>query len=351
MKQKADAGAARLYARSVGLVTAVGLTARSSAAALRSGINRFEEIPFHDVGGRPIIGARVPRVADGLQGLGRYAALLSAAIADVDLEGSGMPSRLPIVIGIPRSERPGRPAKLETDLLGALESHGRWSFDRERSYTVAGGNTAGMHGLRRARSILADTDAPAVLVACVDSYLNRKALDHLEVEMRLKTEDNPDGVIPGEAAAAILVTRSRDRQASPPLLEIAGLGFGHEEGERPGSTPNTGRGLAAAVKGCLTEAGVTTAATHFRIGDVAGERRRFSEASYASSRTVRESHADYPLWLPAESFGDIGAASGAALLIIAAMAFTKGYAPGPGALCQTASTSGERAAAYVAASN
>jgi 3-oxoacyl-[acyl-carrier-protein] synthase-1 len=336
------------HLRAVGLVSAVGLTARAAAAALRAGILRFQEIPFHDAGGNPIIGAPVPMIADGCQGLRRFAVLLSAAIQDAEEQlGGGLPKGLPLIVGLPEEGRPGTPSRLERDLVGEVEANGGWDFDRTTSRLIPTGNTAGLRAVRHARMLLEDPKIPAVVVAGVDSHLNSAALAHLESGQHLKTEDNPDGVIPGEGAAALVLTRPWEGDRTPPLLEIPGLGIRKEEATPENGGPNTGRGLADAIRDALADAGVTSAATHFRLSDVAGERWQFSETNYAMSRTIRERHADYPLWLTAESFGELGAAAGPALLAIAAIAFEKGYAPGPGALCQTGTMSGDRAVAFV----
>jgi len=51
---------------------------------------------------------------------------------------------------------------------------------------------------------------------------------------------------------------------------------------------------------------------------------------------------------PAMTVGDVGAASGALALMLAADSFTNDYAPGPVAMCEVASEGGLRAAAVMA---
>ncbi|QRK11038.1 hypothetical protein JQX13_13770 [Archangium violaceum] len=60
-----------------------------------------------------------------------------------------------------------------------------------------------------------------------------------------------------------------------------------------------------------------------------------------------ESHLDGPLWLCAESIGEVGAAASLCQLVRMAQAWQRGYAPGPRALCFASSVSGERAVAVV----
>ncbi len=275
-------------------------------------------------------------------------ALLSAAIHDlVEQLGRELPVGLPILVAGPEKGRPGTPARFEEDLVRSVQAEGGWRFDERASAMILTGNTGGIRGLGHARALLQDSNVPGVLVTGVDSFLNRAALDHMESGRYLKTADNPDGVIPGEGAAALLVTRPWAWDRIPPLLEVVGLGSAGEEAAADSDLPNTGKGLAAAIRDALSDAGMSTGATDFRLSDVAGERVQFAETNYAMSRTLRERHEQYPLWLPGESLGEVGAAAGPTLLAVAGIAFAKGYAPGPAALCQTGSRSGARALAVV----
>ena len=45
---------------SAGLVCSVGLSAAAACAAMRAGIAMFEELPYADNRGQPIVGAVVP---------------------------------------------------------------------------------------------------------------------------------------------------------------------------------------------------------------------------------------------------------------------------------------------------
>jgi len=334
-----------LYLRSSGLVTAVGLSARASAAALRAGVLRFQEIPFHDSGGNFVIAAPVPRVTEGCLGLRRLVRMLATAVRDAaaQLDG-GFRSGLPLLLALSERERPGRPDGLDARLLPALEAETGLSFDRALSGAIAGGGTAVHRALQHARDLLQSPGIPAVVVGAVDSWLNRRGIDHLEEMRRLKTPMDPDGVIPGEGAAVLVLERAPSRDT---VLEVSGLGFADEPADRDPERMLVGHGLASAIHAALEDAGCDAEATWFNLSDSAGDRRAFMESTYATARTRPGRHEAFPQWLPAESFGDIGAVSGAAQIAVAAAAFAKGYAPGPGALSQTAKSDGERAVALL----
>ena len=60
-------------------------------------------------------------------------------------------------------------------------------------------------------------------------------------------EDYSNGVIPGEAAAAVYVNRAPFSMASP-QIQLAGLGFGHEKATVSSEEPLLGVGLTGAAR-------------------------------------------------------------------------------------------------------
>jgi hypothetical protein len=60
-----------LYVTCLGLICAVGLTPESAGAAMRAGIAGFEELPYFDDDGEPVIGAMVPSLPKELRGRAR----------------------------------------------------------------------------------------------------------------------------------------------------------------------------------------------------------------------------------------------------------------------------------------
>src|SRR5262249_36695421 len=115
---------------------------------------------------------------------------------------------------------------------------------------------------------------------------------------------------------------------------VVGLGFGHEPSGVLSEEPLLGRGLADAGRQALAEAGWGFHELEFRLADLTGESYGFREHALAHARLMRVVRLeDHPLWHPAESIGDTGAAAGVVLLVLAAVAFAKGYAPGDRAAC------------------
>ena len=67
----------------------------------------------------------------------------------------------------------------------------------------------------------------------------------------------------------------------------------------------------------------------------------------AAVRQSRAHEKPLPVWYPAASVGDLGAAAGPLLLVVAATGIARGYAPGPVVMCEASSDDGLRAACVV----
>lgn len=339
-----------LLVSSVGMVCSVGLNAASSCAAVRARIARFLETPFHDGAGQPIIAAAVPEVLQGRQGPQRLAPLLAGAIRDclrgrsAAVQSSGGAPIL--LVAIDDLHRPDYFEELPQRLLADVQGILGVRF-ASKSQVVAGGKTGFFRTLEQARELLRNGVAESCLVAAVDSFINSRALRWLEEQDRLKTELNSDGIIPGEAAAALWVTRSESDGSG--LLEIQGLGFAEERSPLEDDQPNLAIGLAEALRRAMADAGLSLAEIDFRVGGMAGERLEFMEASTALARIQRVHKESFELWVPAEKLGDTGAALPACMIVLTSVGIAKGYAPGRRALLSQSSQSAERAACVVAA--
>jgi 3-oxoacyl-[acyl-carrier-protein] synthase-1 len=181
-------------------------------------------------------------------------------------------------------------------------------------------------------------------VCAADSFVNGPTLGWLGRHLRLKTEENSDGVIPGEAGAAVLLT---PEPGGGPAVRVRGLGFSEEKAHVLTEEPLVGRGMAAAAKQALAEVGVGMPEIDFLVSDVAGEQYAFKELALVQQRLMRQRREEMSLWHPAQSAGDTGAAAGVLGLAVVREAFAKGYAPGPRVMVFAGSAGGARAVAVV----
>lgn len=333
----------KVFITAVGLVCPAGLSAPAACAAMRAGMALFSELPYRDNAGEPIVGAFVPSVQLSLTRDNRLIDLLTAALRDcLDASRLDSPAQVPLLIGLAEPGRPGGGAALADVIVRQVEERLGLKFHSGLSRAIPLGHTAGFAGLKMAREILNDPKVPACVVAGVDSYINASALRWLSVNDRLKTADYSDGVIPGEAAAAVVVRREPSAEST---MRVIGMGFGKETAHILCDEPLLGQGLTAAARSALAEAKFGLHEIDWRISDVTGEQYGFKEIPLVEGRLVRIARKEpQPLWHCADSIGDSGAAAGVVQLVVVYQAYRKGYAPGDKAICLTSSVPGDRAA-------
>ena len=323
-----------------GLVTSVGRTTAACCCAFRAKIANPFETSFIDSSGAWIMAHQVEfdRPCTGLPKLATMAALaIEEALQDINRDQW---RRLPMLLCVAETERPGRMAGLDDLLLKQIQGELGVSF-ASSSAVVPHGRVSVAMALAQARTLLESAKIPGVLIVSADSLLSWPALSHYERENRLLTESNSNGFMPGEGAGALWVGGGEGR--SPQLL-CTGIGFGHELAHIDSGEPLRAEGLTNAIKASLNDGGRQLHDMDFRITDNSGEQYYFKEATLALSRTLRQRKEAFDIWHPAECTGEAGAASGVAVVATAREACLKGYAPGPNILTHWANDAGQRAA-------
>jgi 3-oxoacyl-[acyl-carrier-protein] synthase-1 len=186
--------------------------------------------------------------------------------------------------------------------------------------------------------------ARPVLVGGVDSWLVPETLEWLDELEALHSDAMPWGFCPGEAAAFCLLSGT-----VPPASRLVLLGAGHAVERQRIRTRSVclGEGLSAAWRAAL---GAVTGANR-RIDqvwcDLNSEPYRGDEIALTVARTREHLAESVEIVTPADSWGDVGAATGPLLLAAAEMAAAKNYAAGPMSLLSASSDGGPRAALIV----
>ena len=328
-----------------GMVTAVGLDAPSSCAAMRARLDGFRETRFLGPGGKWLVGAPAPLPRNWI-GQKRMVHLAAGAVVDALAASPAAEADLALILCLAENTRPGRPITDPEAFLRDLATIVGLPA-RTRTHLIAHGRPSGFVALDRARKLLADGAAGHVLILGVDSYLTVAGIAHYLAAGRLLGPGNANGFIPGEAAAAVLV-------GSSGALRLTGLGLAREPAflyngldEDGAHLPLRGDGMTAAYKAALDTANVDLAHVDYRIGDLIGEQFFFKQATLASLRLERGRTAFQDFWSPGENLGNVGAAVVPAMIGMALTAAVKGYAPGSPVLIEASGDDGACGAAVL----
>lgn len=335
-----------------GMVCGVGLDAPSACAAIRCAMDNFQETRYMDKGGEWIIGSSVP-LATNVRGRTRLVKMVSMALQECLQHFATVPDEIPLFLCVAERERPGRMDGLEEHLFGEIEAELGYQFHAQESRGIPLGRVSAAVALKHARELIYEKQFPYVLIAGVDSLLVGPTLAAFEENERLLTSQNSNGFIPGEAGAAILVCNpslhpSTSSSGGPATqLLCQGIGFGQEAANVMAEHPLRADGMVNALQLALSEAGYEMADLDFRIADISGEQYYFKEAALALSRTLRKRKEHFYIWHPADCIGNVGAAIGVVMIIVALTASRKQYAYGRRMICQFGGDSGQRAAAVI----
>lgn len=313
-----------------GAVTAVGLTAAQTCAAIRAGIKRNAPVEAQILAHQePRIGARVsadPRLrSDDAQWL-----LNLAARALRECESVPFDAQTVLLYLMPEQHRGHPLGQLgDSELLVRLEL----LMDRRfgpSSRVLRSGAAGCIEALGLARELIDSGAAAQCLIGGADSLLRRADLDVLARENRLLGPTQSQGLVPGEGAAFVLVGRG---EPNPPpdskTVRVRGLGIGYERNTVLGSESSVGEAFSSALTFALADAGISESEIDFVAGNYNGERYDAWETSHANARSYRTRRERLPVMWPAASVGEIGIAGGVLAIVAAADAIMGEYAIKP----------------------
>jgi 3-oxoacyl-[acyl-carrier-protein] synthase-1 len=349
----------------IGAVTPVGATAIETAGSLRAGICRFRQDGFYvPLGADDDEGGGARDVADGVTASAVAAlppsAVGAARIFELALRATRDLMRDRSVAGGPDPGPTGWFLALpEEDAVtaswGLAKSLGPALLDRlgdPASSVVATRAQGGAGSLAVLGDAVAAIRGGAIARAVVvgaDTFIDRDRLSLLDRDLRIKSPRASAGMIPGEAATALVLESAATalRRRARVLATLGEVGAGDETQAIGGDRESSGRGLTQALRAAL--AGGASHAPRWVLCDLNGEAYRAVEWGTVSVRLARELGAGARLTHPADCLGEVGAAIGGVLIAQALGGFARGYAPAPEALLWAGSDRGLRAAVRVLA--
>ncbi|SCY20838.1 beta-ketoacyl synthase N-terminal-like domain-containing protein [Desulfoluna spongiiphila] len=337
----------------LGMVSSVGHDVKTACASIRAGVKRPEKLQNfyadspkgYDEWEDGLVTGHSVLEGDVDDTEGRMCRLLSAAIDDIaDDAGLVESDDLPLFLALPGKERDLFSDQTMDDyIIGnkALFPH------VSEVLSFPSGHAAGIMALERATEAIGAGKCDRALVAGVDSLIGFSNLSRLNRMNRLKTEMNSNGLIPGEAAAVVLVedcSKAEQRKAAiQGFVEASATGF---ESHHCLAGGHAGSGLSDTVDALFPPEEKNSVAVRAMITDLNGESYRSDEMSMMHARIFSRMGGEKELLCPARSTGDTGAASSCVAMCLAARTMIRGGFGHTDCRCLilSSSESGERGA-------
>jgi 3-oxoacyl-[acyl-carrier-protein] synthase-1 len=363
----------------MGLVCAVGGDAVTAAAAQRAGIVRRQPIAEVKVFDEseleaPLVAAPVLGGSGGFTQSGAWIRLADAALTDLVTSAqlppasdvrfwqeTGLAWVLPEIdderFGWPPSEIPTLLDRWATQVLVDVTG-----LQLLRPAIFAPMGSAGMAAVLGQLPAIFRRQVRRVLIVAVESWLDAHSLNWLGQRDRLKGAEMPVGLCPGEAGACLLLelpdaARTRKADAAATILSAA------IEAPPPASAsedfresrhewaPALAVNLSRAIEEALRSAGRALPFRGDIYVDLNGETWKSEVWGQAQVRLQGAIDFDRTRTrFPAIELGDVGAASAAVSLCLAARSFARGYATGTEALICSISDSGHTGAIVIGGS-
>jgi 3-oxoacyl-[acyl-carrier-protein] synthase-1 len=338
----------RVHIAAVSAWTPVGLSAASTAAAVRAGISRIGSHPvLTNRDGEYVSGGLLRHIDAGLVGPTRMTSLASGALGELVANAgprffaAGTRS---LLVALPEA-RPGFGDAEAREVLHDLETGAAAQLRASRIEPCGRGHAGGLVALAIAADRIASGTDDVCIVGGVDSYYDYETLEWMQDNRQLTTATTRDGFPPGEAASFVVLAAESAlaRLGCVSLARVRGWGVAHEANRIKTEDVNLGRGLAQAFTGAFASLGLPGEAADAVYCDINGERYRSEEFAFA---WMRHPHAmrDQGYETVVRSCGDVGAASGPLGCVLAVQSWARRYAHGPRALVWGSSEGGARAA-------
>lgn len=340
----------RIVITAIGMTTSLGLSTARSLAAIRGVVANFTEhetvMVNGDAYGTELSGAKIARLPEDVLsrqicGAHRAVALLRPALQECL---NGLPETLLSDTRLRWSSRAEFfSADLPSPLHTLLED---WEpFRRLQAEPVASdlGRCQFFEEVIKAMADLRAGTCQGVLVACVDSLCDTPHLEQLFEEGRLKSGSDPEGIVAGESAGALLLeleSRAMARNA-PVYAYVHAGGRGFETLGGPGSAPARGKELSRAFREAFSQLPNGGSEINTVLVDLNGEGARAYEWGCTEGRVFSARDTPPELKHPADCAGDCGMAMGA-VLVGAAAGFMSGTLPVRHVALSTADEKGAR---------
>lgn len=338
-----------------GVVSPIGTTALETAMLLRTGLPALTEAPLSAGDPKSGVTMGITRLLSPTTfGAERATELLGVALAELinsvrDAGGLAIRDlKLRVAVAIDE-DLPGSTTLMRNQLTALFVNQLGHADIRFSPPNGPGGAAGAAHVLDDALTALSLREVDAVLLCGVHTDYDPERISRLVAEDRLFSPENPNAVIPGETAAALLIGRADlvHRIRMTPRLEVFSIGTAKGD-----LTPFSDKSVFEdfALTSAL-ETAMAGLADELKLGfaltDLGCEQYRVREFYASLTRVAERFMEPVSVDAPAQRIGALGAASMPVGLAIASEMATRGYAPAPLGVIVGGSEQGARAAMVV----
>lgn len=346
----------------ISMMTALGVDTVQTAANVRAGLSGLGELPWLDKSFQPFVGAFLPDdILDPLNDKtakaraltfreDRVLRLAGTALHDVVTGIRGRIPPLPLFLGLPETDQTFR--LNEKEWLAFLQGQSGVAIALSQSSVLLKGRAAGMLAVKSACDALSSAKVETVIAGGADTFKDLYTLGTLDMESRVSSTQNRDGLIPGEGAGFLMLTTRRNAQAKgwPVHATLLASAAGFEKGHLGSKEPYQGEGLFATFAALFAVPAASAKPVQTVYASFNGENHWAKEWGVAAIRHKSHLAEDIQVEHPADCIGDTGAACGPLMIGMAASGIEQGYRREPAAVFAS-SDHGDRAAVVVAKSS
>lgn len=321
------------------MINPVGVGLPASAAAVRAGINQYQDSAIERTSGDPYKMAIIPDKclptlssddSDSQSSmmnktLYRRMVQMGTVALNQACEDAGIDQMTPLFLATPE-QRSGRPFPALEPILKDLASEADFPLDLLTSRVFPLGRSAGTNALAEAIEMLQTTSMESAIVGGIDCSMDVMLLSALDKEQRLLGLNTARGFVPGEGAAFVVLSKDKDAG-----LTVSRPVCAEEPGHIYSDDICLGDGLSSAISSAIDNAGekIQNVGIQTILCSMNGEAEIGKEWGTSMVRNSDAFDEAFELEHPAECYGDLGAATVPTLLGLAVAGLGKGYYKGP----------------------
>jgi hypothetical protein len=326
---------------SVGSITPAAGDADGSVGCMYVEARRYDNLPKVCEQDIPLVGARTP-IPDNVVGLDRLVSLGSEALWDaVTPELAGEPIGL-VVCAPSEVDEPAMAGQSDV-LLSRLATEAEVSLAPRASRVFSRGRSSIFEALPFALGSIMRPELAAVCVLGVDSLVTKTRLRRFLEQGGATGSGLP---LPGEAGAAVVLTRMHEPSA---LAVLLGLGVTNDRFPDQEGPSHPGKGMITAIDRATAEAEVERPMFSGLVCDEAGTSNETEELAWAKTSNAFMHSPAMETVLPYVATADAGAAMGPLALATTAFLLHRAAWAAPALCCFCAP--GQRGAAILAPSS